>query len=174
MAIKTKIVGIPVEVEIVCVQLDGGQTANTVKVLSIGDGKTIYTPEDIDRLHNALEDLKKNPWPIINDILNNIQKEENTTTTTTILAETTTTTTLKPDDNSITKNWYLSRTIWVNIIGLLASTLTIFGLKHQLTSDQVSTISQLIVTVMVIINLYLRKGTNIPLKDIQIPMLSKK
>ena len=184
MAIKTKIAGISVEVELVCVQLDNGQTANTVKVLSIGDGKTIYTPQDIENIHIALEEVKKNPWPVINDILNNIQNTTTTTTiteasttTTTTLAEVTTTTTtpVVTDDNNIIavvqKNWYMSKTIWVNLIGLIFSTLTIFGLKKTLTPEQVSTIAQLLAVVLTIVNIYLRKGNNIPISDIQMPLL---
>jgi len=59
------------------------------------------------------------------------------------------------------KRWFKSKTIWANIIGMVATIGTVFGLDLGLTPE---TQAQIVAGIMAVINVVLRTVTDSPIK----------
>jgi hypothetical protein len=167
--IKTKIDGVPVEIEISKMgpatvpeiktlesnisKEDTSYVPTTtkevqnVRILKIGeDGKA--SPEDVARVKKTLEGSEKNPAALVQDLVNSIENVPNG------------------------KDWWASKVVWLNVISIITAILTHFGItSFQLDPQLFDTVFPVIIAV---INLWLRKGTSGPLSDNVIPRFSAK
>lgn len=134
--IKTKIDGVPVELQIINV---GPSTPESINQLQ----KNLAQEENIDSKIAVVKVSKKN--------------EENKTTNTTQLIEN-----LFESINSIPKGkfWWQSKTIWVNVIAILAAIISYFGMPVDLDSETSMAIATIILGA---INLFLRNKTHTPI-----------
>lgn len=170
--IKTEIDGVPVEIEItkmgpatapelkelennieaenknVDKQVAPSVTDTQVKITKIGaDGKA--SEEDVAKVKAALENSGKTPTALVTDLINSVQSV--------------------PDG----KNWWSSKVVWINAIAILTAILGYFGITtFKLDPELFEIVFPIVVA---IINLYLRKGTNVPLSGKVVPsFVSKK
>ena len=158
--IKTIINGVPVELEFVNaadgditlreVQVqdgNGGSKVNpissldqSVRVISVGSAEKPASPEDVVNISNAV--ANSNASTIISevsDLLNNIK------------------------DISGKEIWQ-SKVVWLNVLSIAATIAAHFGFDFKAHGINEETLATILVTAVGIINLYLRKGTDTPLK----------
>lgn len=169
--IKTVIDGIPVELEIIkadttskeilehleghvsekLVILDGSNGATkslpiekistndqTIRVVSIGDEQNPAGTQDIEKINEIVS--KSDSATLVGNLLESLQT--------------------LPQEIS----FWQSKTIWVNIIAIVCSVATYYGLDLKLTPEMIALIATLLVLISSSINVYLRKGTNRTIK----------
>lgn len=164
--IKTKIDGVPVEIEITKMGPATAPEVNKlenniakedknyivtapqeIKLIRIGeDGKA--NTEDVAKVKAALENSGKTPTALVEDLVNSIEAVP------------------------AGKDWWASKVVWVNVISILSAIAAHFGFtSFQIDPQLFDTIFPIIIAV---INVYLRKGTNVPLSNKVIPRIADK
>lgn len=149
--IKTKIDNVPVELEILKVgpaspdqiqrlganlakESSVGTTEASVRVVSIGSKEQPASEEDVARVKAHV----KNPsTDLVVDLIESISNVEEG------------------------KEWYQSRTVWVNALAILAGIFAQFGMSFDIEPETAMTLYPLILG---FINVVLRKMTKSPLK----------
>jgi hypothetical protein len=165
--IKTKIDGVPVELEFLGSDeaslgainalstvsiLDGRSSLNRVesdkpiltsdnaiKLISVGSGDKV-SQEDVDRVKEKV--TQSDTATLIANLLEHIQN--------------------LPADIEI----WQSKTFWVNVIAIVCAAATYFGYDWNLTSEQTTLITTIIILISSSINVYLRKGTDRKIKSL--------
>jgi len=163
--IKTQIDGVPVEIEIVSVGPATPVEINTlesninkenqapiqsapqqIKTIKIGNTDNPASEEDVAKVQKALAD-KKDAATLITDLATTIQ------------------------NMPAGKNWWESKVVWVNIIGIITTGLAYFGIDAKVNPELETFVVTVLPLIIGAINLYYRKGTNIPLNDTIIPKI---
>ena len=159
--IKTKIDGVDVEIEFTTEVFnpvtETTTTATTtsapkspaiidltkqVKIIKVGEGK----PEELAKVKAAIESENKTPTEFLQDLLNSLQNVQEG------------------------KNWWESKVVWINVISIVAATLTHFGITTFKFDPQL--FDMIFPCVIAIVNMYLRKGTKTPLSNKVVPHIS--
>jgi hypothetical protein len=147
--IKTKIDGVPVELEIINVgpsspiklhrlsenlakEIDVKQPfpPTQVRVLKVGSDEQPATPKDVQRIK---EQVDNTPTELVVDLIESL--------------------TSIPEG----KKWWQSKTIWVNIAAMVAATTALFGLPIHINPEVAMTLYPIVLGV---VNLFLRSKTN--------------
>lgn len=163
--IKTIIDGVPVELEIVKIGSsvasenssdltkavivndgNGGSTvpaittpSQNVRILQIGDDKSPATASDVEKVNKAINQ-NKDMGQVLEDIANCLQ--------------------------ATGKDWWKSKVIWINLITIIGSCAAYLGFDFKSHNINPETIATLITVVLGVVNLYYRKGTDIPINPI--------
>lgn len=162
--IKTKIDGVPVEIEIVKM---GPATApeiknlekniakedknyvlsppQQVKVVKIGENGNA-SPEEVAKVKKALEE-SKDPAALIQDLVTSISNIPSG------------------------KDWWTSKTVWINGLAIITALLAYFNVDFQIDPELFAVILPVLIG---LINLWLRKGTATPLTKRIVPGLPAK
>jgi hypothetical protein len=140
--IETKIDGVPVKLKLLDVgptslqevnellkNLKEESVASKVKLIQVGDENTPATREDVELVEQVLKDK---PTELILNLLDGLSTIEKG------------------------KQWWQSRTIWVNIIAILASLGATVGLKVDIDPEFAMTVYP---AILAIVNLILRART---------------
>jgi hypothetical protein len=167
--IKTTIDGIPVELEVVkigpasadaiqhlrddlgaeviVVDGNGGDTSEPitssdcgVRVVSVGNTEKPASPEDVVKISNAIS--KTDAATLITNLAESVE------------------------NLPAGIEFWQSRTVWVNIIAIVASAAAYFGFDFKAHNISQETVVTIITTALGIINLYLRKGTDKPINPV--------
>lgn len=119
-------------------------TTNTkFRVVSIGDDTTPATEEQKKSVESRVE--KENAAELLGELIGNINALPSA------------------------KLWYQSRTVWVNIIAIIISTATYFGLDIKADPELILTVASIIIGG---INLFLRTSSKTPIANIA-PIIKK-
>lgn len=119
-------------------------TTPQFNIVKVGEGKT----EEIAKVKAALSDGNKDSAALVQDLINSIESVPSG------------------------KDWWASKTVWVNAISILAAILTHFGITNFDLDAQMFDMAFPII--IAIINMWLRRGTNVPLSDKVVPFVDKK
>ena len=161
--IKTKIDGVPVEIEMISVgpatpveilalekSLNSENTepisSNPLQItkIKVGDDKTPATAADVEKVQKALSG-KKDAATLISDLAQSVKENPNG------------------------KDWWKSKTIWVNLISIVVTVLTYFGIDAKVNPQLETAIVTIAPLIIGMLNLYLRKGTDIKINSKIIP-----
>jgi len=162
--IKTKIDGVPVEVEVVKM---GPATApeinkleksiakedkdyvlsppQQITVVKIGENGNA-SPEDVDKVKKALAE-SKDPAALIQDLVVSVSNVPSG------------------------KDWWTSKTVWLNGLAILTAFFAYFNVDFKIDPELFAVIFPVIVGM---INLWLRKGTATPLTKRLVPGIASK
>ena len=167
--IKTTIDGVPVELEVIKIgpanadaianlkddwgaeviiaDGNGGDTAgamvttdNSVRVVKVGNDVTPATPEDVKKVENAV--VKTDSATLITNLAESLESLP------------------------AGIEFWQSRTVWINIIAIVASLAAYFGFDFKAHNISQETVVTVITTVLGLVNLYLRKGTDKPINPV--------
>lgn len=142
--IKTKIDGVPVELEIIKI---GPSSPDSIDALQENiERESIESINSTDvtfkvqtKKSNGKDIYSKDPQKLIENLINSIQNA--------------------PEE----KSWWESKTIWVNILAIVTAIGTYIGMPIDIDPEMAMTIFPLILG---IVNLVLRKGTNKKIKPL--------
>jgi hypothetical protein len=158
--IKTKIDGVPVILEIVKMgPADAPQINNLekniaaesedyivappqqVRVVKIGEDDKPATPSEVAKVKDKIEKTD-DPAILIQNIANSIQTTPSG------------------------KDFWTSKVFWINIIALLGSIAAYFGFDFKAHDINPEAVATFVTTILAVVNLYYRKGTDRPLNPI--------
>ncbi len=154
--ITTVIDDIPVELEIITsnklslnkndlnkINANGETESTQIKIIKIGSDDKIPTDEQVKNIQSKID---SHFVELIINLLENLSSP------------------------NVGKYWWKSKTVWVNIVAIITAIGAMFGLNIPLDPELCMTIFTLIIG---LINLFLRKGTDIPLKPIHLNIFQK-
>lgn len=161
---KTKIDGVPVEIEVIKLgpatiaeinNLENNLVRNDesyivssqqINVVKVGNENLPATQEDINKVKKVIEE-NKDPATLIQNLADSIQNA--------------------PEG----KDWWRSKVVWSNVIVVVIAIFAYFGLDLNVDPELMEVV---LPVVLAIINLWFRRGTDVPLSSRIFPFFSKK
>ena len=133
--------------EVVVVDGNGGDKSEPitssdcgVRVVSVGNADKPATPEDVVKVSNAVS--KSDAATLITNLADSLESLP------------------------VGIEFWQSKTVWLNIIAIVASLAAYFGFDFKAHGISQETVVTIITTILGIVNLYLRKGTDRPINPV--------
>jgi len=117
-----------------------------IKIVQIGDGIKPVTPREVNKVNEIIKAANASGSPLVN-IADMIEAMSN-------------------EVNNPSIDFWQSKTFWVNVVGIVAAAGAYFGFDFKSKGISEETIVMFISTVVGIVNIYLRKGTNREIKSV--------